>query len=67
LEFIEEEGIGRLVEPEDVTGLERALNDLINAPQERIRMGQKGLQVVRERFSWELSIAKIEKILKELA
>jgi glycosyltransferase involved in cell wall biosynthesis len=67
LEFIEEDGIGRLVEPEDVVGLERALRDLIMAPQERIRMGQKGLQVVRERFSWELSITKIENILKEMA
>jgi len=67
LEFIEEEGIGRLVEPEDVVGLERTLYDLIMSPEERMRMGQRGLELARERFSWELSTAKIEKILKELA
>jgi starch synthase len=67
LEFIEEEGIGRLVEPEDVIGLERTLNDLIKSPQERMRMGQRGLQIARERFSWESRAAEIEKVLKELA
>jgi glycosyltransferase involved in cell wall biosynthesis len=67
LEFIEEEGIGRLVEPEDVIGLERTLYNLIKSPQERIRMGQRGLELARERFSWESCASKIEKVLIELA
>ena len=67
LEFIEEEGIGRLVEPEDVIGLEKTLYDLIKEPQERINMGQRGLRVARERFSWESRAAKIEESLIELA
>ena len=68
LEFVEvEEGAGRLVEPEDVIGLERTLYDLIKSPQERMRMGQRGLELARERFSWESCATKIEKVLMELA
>jgi len=67
LEFIEEERAGRLIEPGDVIGLEKALYDLTKEPQERIDMGQRGLQIARERFSWESRATKIERTLKELA
>ena len=67
LEFIEEEGTGRLIEPENVEGFEKTLYDLIKEPEERIRMGEKGLQIARERFSWESRVTEIEKVLKELA
>jgi glycosyltransferase involved in cell wall biosynthesis len=67
LEFIEEEGTGQLIEPEDVIGLEKALYDLIKAPQERIDMGERGLQIARERFSWESRVTEIERVLKGLA
>jgi glycosyltransferase involved in cell wall biosynthesis len=67
LEFIEEEEAGRLIEPEDVIGLEKALYDLIKDLQKRMRMGKKGLQIARERFSWESMVIKIEEVLKGLA
>jgi glycosyltransferase involved in cell wall biosynthesis len=67
LEFIEEEGVGCLIEPEDVESLRKALYDLIKEPQERIRMGQKGSQIARKNFSWESRVIEIEKVLKELA
>ncbi len=67
LEFIEEEGVGCLIEPEDVESLQKALYDLIKEPKERIRMGQKGSQIARENFSWESRVIEIEKVLKELA
>jgi glycosyltransferase involved in cell wall biosynthesis len=67
LEFIEEEGTGELIEPEDAIGLEKALYDLIKDPQERIDMGQRGLQIARERFRWESRVTEIEKVLKKLA
>lgn len=66
LEFIEAEGAGLLVEPEDVKELEKALYLLIREPQVRIKMGGKGLQIARERFDWELKVAKIEEILERL-
>ena len=67
LEFIEGEGAGLLIPPEDVTGLEKAVDDLTNSPQERMRMGRNGLQTARERFSWESKVIKIEEVLKGLA
>jgi len=32
-----------------------------------MRMGQRGLELARERFSWESCAAKIEKVLRGLA
>jgi glycosyltransferase involved in cell wall biosynthesis len=67
LEFIEEEGIGRLVEPEDVMRLQEELLDLIKNPEKGMMMGNKGLLIAREKFDWELKSALIEKVLEELA
>jgi glycosyltransferase involved in cell wall biosynthesis len=67
LEFIEQEGVGRLIPPEDVMSLQKELIDLIKNPQKRIMMGNKGLQIAREKFDWELKSVLIEKVLKELA
>jgi glycosyltransferase involved in cell wall biosynthesis len=67
LEFIEAEGVGHLIEPEDVMSLQEALIDLIENPQKRIIMGNKGLQIAREKFDWESRVIEIEKVLIELA
>jgi glycosyltransferase involved in cell wall biosynthesis len=67
LEFIEAEKAGYLTEPDDPVGIEEALMDLIRDPQRRRRMGQVGLQVVREKFDWESKVIEIEKILRGLA
>ena len=67
LEFIEAEGAGRLTAPEDIMGLEGALNELIEEPQKRADMGRKGVQIARERFSWEARVTEIEELLKKLA
>ncbi len=66
LEFIEEEGIGRLIEPEDKEGLEHVLTDLLKDSNKREVMGQKALILAREKFDWEIKVIEIEKILKEL-
>lgn len=67
LEFIEEEGVGRLVEPEDEEGLERVLTDLSRDRNKREELGQKALILAREKFEWEIKVAEIEKIIKNLA
>ncbi len=67
LEFIEVEGAGRLIEPGDVESLEEALLDLLTDTQKRTNMGRKGLQIAREKFTWNSRTLNIEKILKELA
>jgi glycosyltransferase involved in cell wall biosynthesis len=67
LEFIEAEGAGRLVEPGDVKNLEETLFDLFKDNQKRINMGRKGLQIAREKFTWDSRVINIEKILMGLA
>jgi len=67
LEFIEAEGVGRLTAPEDVIGLEEALTELIKEPGQRAEMGQKGMQIARDRFSWESRVVEIEDLLKKMA
>jgi glycosyltransferase involved in cell wall biosynthesis len=66
LEFIEEERIGRLIEPEDKEDLEQVLADLLKDREKREGMGQKGLRLAREKFDWERKVLEIEKILTEL-
>ena len=67
LEFVEVEGVGRLIDPEDVIGLEKELYRLAKNPRERMRMGQKGFKVAHEKFSWESRVIKIEEVLEGLA
>jgi len=47
--------------------LKEALFELLTVPEKRADMGQKGLKIAQERFSWDSRASKIEKILKELA
>ncbi len=67
LEFIEAEGAGRLVTPEDRMGLEEALAELIEEPGKRAEMGRRGMQIARERFSWESRVVEIEDLLRRMA
>lgn len=67
LEFIEKEGAGCLTLPNDRKGLEEALGNLIKDPLTRMDMGQKALQIARERFSWETRVKEIEELLNNLA
>jgi glycosyltransferase involved in cell wall biosynthesis len=66
LEFIEEEGAGQLIEPEDVIGLEKALQDLFRNSNKRVAMGVKGLQIAREKFSWDSRAMEISRILSAI-
>jgi glycosyltransferase involved in cell wall biosynthesis len=66
LEWIEEEGAGCLVEPGDVISLAKALQDLVRNPHKRIEMGQRGLEIAREKFSWESRALEISKILSAI-
>jgi alpha-maltose-1-phosphate synthase len=67
LEFIEPEGIGILTEPGNLNGIRQALLKLIQAPEERRVMGERGLRLAREKFDWKNKITEIEAVLLELA
>ena len=67
LEFIEEEGIGRVIDPENTVSFKEALKDLIQDQKKREAMGERALFIARKRFDWEIKVIEIEKVLKELA
>ena len=67
LELVENEGIGRLSDPEDVEAFAETLLELLKDNQKRIDMGQKGLIVARERFDWATKVAEIENVLTKVA
>ena len=66
LEFIEREGAGQLVEPDDAISLAKVLQDLVGNPHKRIEMGQRGLEIAREKFSWDSRALEISKILSAI-
>jgi len=66
LEFIEEEGIGRVIDPENTVSFKEALKDLIQDQKKIETMGERALLIARKRFDWEIKIIEIEKILKDL-
>jgi glycosyltransferase involved in cell wall biosynthesis len=67
LEFVEVEGLGRLIEPEDAKSLHDGLLELIENRTMRINMGNRGVQIAREKFDWEIKSTLIEKVLNGLA
>jgi len=66
LAFLEEEGAGQLVEPENVDDLEKALDDLLQDPGKRARMGRTGLKIAGEKYSWKSKVIEIEGVLRDL-
>jgi glycosyltransferase involved in cell wall biosynthesis len=64
--FLEEEGAGLLVEPENVDDLEKALDDLLQDPGKRASMGSTGLKIAVERYSWKSKAIEIEGVLRDL-
>lgn len=67
LEFIESEGVGLLIDPENMKSFKGAISSLIENSVKREDMGRRGLQIANNRFNWDSRVANIEKILKELA
>ncbi len=66
LEFIEKEGIGYLVEPDNPGEIKKTLYAMIKNRDDRIKMGLRGLRLTLEKFSWKSKVIEIEKILETM-
>ncbi len=66
LEFIEKEGVGKIVMPGEAMELAEAIDDLLIDKEKREEMGQKGLKLVVEKFNWDSKINQINRIMKEI-
>ncbi len=58
-EAVEDEGSGLLVDEGDVAGMATAIGRLAEDPQLRVRMGARGYEIARSRFSWEAERAAL--------
>lgn len=63
-EIIEHQVNGILVPAEDVSALARAISDLIQSPELRIKFGKQGYQTVRNNFALEANIGHLVEQLK---
>jgi glycosyltransferase involved in cell wall biosynthesis len=66
LEFIEKEGIGRLIEPDSPGNIMETLCEMIKDREDSVNMGLRGLQLAIEKFSWGSKVIEIERILETL-
>jgi glycosyltransferase involved in cell wall biosynthesis len=66
LEIIEDGVTGRVVPASDPETLAEAINDLLDNPQERARLGQNARLAVRERFSLERMARDTERVYREV-
>lgn len=57
---------GILVKPKDVSSLARALDQLINDENLRIKMGKNGLEKVVNKYSWDIVIKKVINVYHDL-
>jgi glycosyltransferase involved in cell wall biosynthesis len=65
-EIVREGENGLLVDPGDVTGLTRALRQLISDQDMRLRMGAAGVRIVRQAFDSETNTACLLELLKQV-
>ncbi|USG67139.1 glycosyltransferase family 4 protein [Brevibacillus ruminantium] len=52
-EFVAKENCGVLVNPQNVDAIARAIQELLDDPDEAQAMGRRGRSVVEERYNWE--------------
>ncbi|MFW5807044.1 MAG: glycosyltransferase family 4 protein, partial [Spirochaetota bacterium] len=57
--LIVDQGVGLCVDPGDVRSVWDAISFLVEHPQQAREMGQRGQQLVRERYAWEHQAAKL--------
>jgi len=65
-DFVEREQCGILVDPKDLYQITRAIEHLMNHPEERHRMGENGRRAVLEKYNWSHEAKKLLALYKEL-
>ena len=66
LEIIEDGVSGKLVPADDPEALAQAINDLLDNPEERTRLGRNARLAARERFSLQRMVSDTERIYRDV-
>lgn len=61
-EIVGRNGCGVLVSPTDITGIARAILDLLHSPELSREMGRRGSELVRSRFTWRHAAEMIDQV-----
>ena len=64
--FVEEQGIGVTVDPEDPDDQRRKIQWLLDHPDERRVMGERGRHLVETQYNWQTQADKLVKLYNEL-
>ena len=60
LEFIEQENIGRLVEPENPEALAEAIKSMLGNPEQARTMSQNARKLMEEQYNWDCIARRIQ-------
>ena len=65
-QFVEKNRVGLAVDPNDEAAVKKAIEYLIENPDERREMGRRGRKLVNEIFNWEVEAGKLIALYREL-
>ena len=64
-EIVEGNDCGICVNPKDINGVAKAINWLLDNPEEAKKMGENGRKAIEEKYSWEKEFEKLTTALSE--
>ena len=62
VEIVGENGCGICVEPENIEDIKKAIDFIFENPEAGKKMGDKGKQIVKEKYNWEKEESKLLKL-----
>ena len=65
-DIIEEAGCGIVVEPDDMVGLAKAVIEILQDPELRRTMGDKGRQLIEDGYTWRHVAEKMTAVFDKL-
>ena len=63
--MVEKKGVGQVVEG-DPYRLAEAINMLLSDEEQREKMGQNGMQVAKQEYSWESISTQMERVYEQI-
>lgn len=65
-QIIEKNECGYCINPKDAEQLKNIIQDIIAAPQKAVRFGERGKNLVLEKYNWEIEEKKLLKIYSQI-
>jgi glycosyltransferase involved in cell wall biosynthesis len=66
VKVVGEEGVGLLAKPEDPESFVKCIEELLDDREKAVRLGRRGREVFREKYSWESQMPQLRKFYKAI-